>query len=477
MMEPPTLILLILILIFGFYMAWSLGANDAANALGTSVGSGALTLKKAILLAALFEFAGVTLFGNHVSTTIQSGLVDPAYFSDNPLIFVYGMLGTLLAAGIWLQFASYFGWPVSTTHSIVGAVVGFGIVISGVRSICWQRLSSIIISWILSPLMGASLSYLTFTMIRKKILFSPKPVHAAKRIIPWLVFFIITTLATLMLSRVITRSQSELSFLYILSLGCLLGSIGNITSRILLHRIIPHQHTTIAINHDPLLAQSFKKASKHLRKVQSLLKGEAYFQVSSVINEIGSIQQQLISSPLEPSTEHSDLATIERIFGYLQILSACFMAFAHGANDAANAIGPISACVSALFHGSSSLTPVIPFWILILGGLGILLGLTTWGWRVIETIGKKITELTPSRGFSAELGAASTIVIASSLGLPISTTHTLVGAVLGIGLARGIYAINLNTIKDICISWIITIPAGAILTILFFHILKFCFGG
>lgn len=406
--------LLVFVLLAGFYMAWNIGANDVANAMGTSVGSGALTLRRAVFLAAILEFTGAFFFGSQVSETVQKGIINSALFVNDPMMLAYGMLASLLAAGIWLQIASYYGWPVSTTHSIVGAVVGFGVVVGGIQAIYWKNVTWIFCSWLLSPLCGGLISYLIFSILRQCIFYAPDPIKAAKRLTPFLVFIVA----------------------FVLSL-------------VLIFQGLHH------VGHISLLMAIF----------YSIL-------ISSLIAAISYFFLQRLQIPSLETEVRSEYAGVEKIFAYLQISSACLMAFAHGANDVANAIGPLAASVAIITTGAINAETIVPAWALGLGGVGIIIGLATWGWRVIETIGKKITELTPTRGFSAEFGAAMTVMFASKLGLPISTTHTLVGSVIGVGLARGIEALNLSMTRDIFISWIVTIPAGAAIAILLSYGIK-----
>jgi len=402
-------------------MAWNIGANDVANAMGTSVGSGALTLRQAVIIAAILEFSGAFFFGSHVSETIQKGIVDSTIFKD-PIIIVYGMLAALLSAGAWLQIASYYGWPVSTTHSIVGAVIGFGAVIGGVDAIYWENVTFIATSWVISPLFGGILAFGIFNLLRHRVFYAEDPVAAAKKITPSLVFGVVFVLSLIMLYKGLTNIDLDLNFFQSTLISTFFGLVGYFISILCLRRIT-YQHK------------------------------------------------------VDTGTQQVEYAIVEKIFGYLQIMSACLMAFAHGANDVANAIGPLAAAIDILLTGTISENATIPTWVLGLGGVGIVIGLATWGWRVIETIGKKITELTPTRGFSAEFGAAATILVASRLGLPISTTHTLVGAVIGVGLARGIEALDLRTTRHIIISWMFTVPAGAVLSIILFYIIHYIFSG
>jgi phosphate/sulfate permease len=455
-------ILLIIALVFGFYAAWNIGANDVANAMGTSVGSGALTLRRAVILAAIFEFLGAVLFGSNVSETLQKGIVNPDFFSDRPYELVNGMLASLLATGLWLQLASYFGWPVSTTHTIVGAILGFGVIVE-IQSVEWNSVLSIACSWIVSPLLGGAAAYLIFSLLRFHIFYSRSPLEATKKFMPWIASTVVVVLSLFLLYRV---QIGDIPSSVKIAVAALLGCATFFLCSSLLKRLLMPQLATEGA--DPHLLIEVDKAKKHLLRIQSAMKGELGFHLSDILEDIDGFSYALQKSNVK-HTESKEFQTVEKIFGFLQISSACLMAFAHGSNDVSNAIGPMAAIFSVL---TAQGTTVFPQWALILGGLGIVIGLATWGWRVIETIGKRITELTPSRGFSAEFGASLTILLASRLAFPVSTTHTLVGAVFGVGLAGGLGALNLRTLRDILLSWIVTIPAGAALSVLCYYILK-----
>lgn len=470
-----TTILMILAVLFGFYVAWNIGANDVANAIGTSVGSGALSIKKALIMAAILEFCGAFFLGSNVSETVESGIVKTSIFADHPLDLVYGMLASLLAAGIWLQIASYFGWPVSTTHSIVGAVVGFGLAFGGIDAIYWSEMGSIVASWIISPLMGGVLAFSIFSLMRWKIFYSSNPIQAAKQLTPYLVFGIFFVLTLIITYNGLKNVNFELSLIEAVGLSLLVGIVSAFIGRFFVRRIQAEDSPEgILVLKNFQVSNGLSKAEKHLSRVEAASIGDLHGKVQKLLEEVKDLSEE-VQKKKEYRLSSSDYRAVEKIFVYLQIISACFMAFAHGANDVANAIGPLSATLTVLSTQTTNMTNMVPTWMLALGGLGIIIGLATWGWRVIETVGKKITELTPSRGFAAEFGAATTIVLASKLGLPISTTHTLVGAVLGVGFARGIGAINLNTIRDIVISWVVTVPIGAILAIIFFYSFKAIF--
>ncbi|GGW64346.1 inorganic phosphate transporter [Alishewanella tabrizica] len=417
-LESYGLILIILAAVFGFFMAYGVGANDVANAMGTSVGSKALTIKQAIIIAAIFEFAGAYLAGGSVTSTIRSGIIDAGYFTDVPELMVFGMIGALLAAGTWLLVASYFGWPVSTTHSIVGAIIGFALVAVGSEAVQWDKVTGIVGSWVVTPFLAGILAYLIFMSAQRLIFDTDNPLANAKKYVPFYMVFAGFIMSLVTIQKGLTHVGLNISTANGIYLALLIGGIVGIIGKIAISRL----------------------------KIDPEADKEMHFN------------------------------NVERIFGILMITTACCMAFAHGSNDVANAIGPVAAVVSVVTSGGeiTSRATLAP-WILPLGAIGIVIGLATLGARVIKTVGTAITHLTPSRGFAAELSAASTVVIASGAGLPISTTQTLVGAVLGVGLARGIAALNLGVVRNIFISWVITLPVGAGLAIVFFYILKVIF--
>lgn len=412
------LILITIAAVFGFLMAYGVGANDVANAMGTSVGSKALTIKQAIFIAAIFEFAGAYLAGGSVTSTIRGGITDASFFIEAPELMVYGMIAALLAAATWLIVASYFGWPVSTTHSIVGAIIGFAAVGVGVDAVHWGKVGGIVGSWIVTPMLAGVLAYLFFMSAQRLIFDTEKPLENAKRYVPLYMAF-----AAFIMSLV-----------------------------------------------------TIQKGLKHVGLDFGTANG--YYLAITIAAVVGLIGKYVISRlKFDPADDKKmQFNNVERIFGVLMITTACSMAFAHGSNDVANAIGPLAAVVSVVTSGGViNSNAALAWWILPLGAVGIVIGLATLGARVIKTVGTAITHLTPSRGFAAELSAASTVVIASGTGLPISTTQTLVGAVLGVGLARGIAALNLGVVRNIFISWVITLPVGAGLAIIFFYILKAIF--
>jgi PiT family inorganic phosphate transporter len=405
---------LILAAAFGLFMAWGIGANDVANAMATSVGSRALTFKQAMVVAAVFEFSGAFLAGGQVTSTIRKGIIESSHVANNPELLVYGMLAALLAAAVWLLLASRKGWPVSTTHSIVGAIVGFAVVGIGVQSVHWSKIGTIVASWVVSPILSGFMAFFLFMSVQKLILNTDDPLRNARKYVPFYIF-----------------------------------AVGFILALVTLMKGLAH-------------------VGLHLSAAQSVAIAVISGLVTSSIGVIAIRRIKIVP------TEDVDFrfTNVEKIFGILMVFTASGMAFAHGSNDVANAIGPVAAVVSIVKSGAVTQTSTLGTWILLLGGSGIVLGLATYGWRVIRTVGRSITELTPSRGFAAELSAATTVVLASGTGIPVSTTHTLVGAVMGVGIARGIGALNLRVVRNIMLSWIITLPAGGLLAILFFYTLK-----
>jgi PiT family inorganic phosphate transporter len=406
---------LILAIIFGLYMTWGIGANDLANAMGTSVGAGAVTIKQAICIAIIFEFAGAVLAGGHVTSTIRKGIIDPTSIVNSPEILVYGMLASLLAAAFWLMIASWKGWPVSTTHSIIGALIGFAIVGIGPDAVKWNKVASVVGSWVVSPVVGGTISFLLVMSTRKLIFDTENPLKNAKRYAPWYVFLVGFVISLVTMFKGLKHLKVELSVPQSFGVAVIIGLMTAGISWYFIRRI-----------------EADREADRDFH-----------------------------------------FASVEKVFAPMMLFTACAMAFAHGSNDVANGIGPLAAVVSIVSSGGEVMQKSeLPIWILLLGGFGIVLGLITLGYRVMLTVGRKITELTPSRGFCAELAAATTVVIASRTGLPVSTTHILVGSVLGVGLARGIGALDLRVVFNIIVSWLVTLPAGAIMAMLFFFTLK-----
>ncbi len=466
-------ILTVLVLLAGFYMAWNIGANDVSNAMGTSVGSGALTLFKAVIIAGILEFCGAFFLGGNVSKTMQSGIVNPDVFAHNPKILLYGMLSALTATALWLQVASYFGWPVSTTHAIVGALLGFGAMAGGIHAVQWSEVGRIAMSWVISPALSGLFAFLIFSTLQRKILFAMNPINATRRFIPVMVFVVLFVFTLSILFNGLGSFQVKFSLAETLLIGSVMGLIGALIAYFVLKKVYLPKPQMVSANTSQQVF-SLNKAVRHLKRVQLTSKGERREQVGRLLKDVEEYAEE-VREHSNLYTSSSDYKIVEKMFASLQIMSAAYVAFAHGANDVANAIGPVAAALEIIKEGGLALNSRVPAWLLAMGGVGIVVGLATWGWRVMETIGRKITELTPTRGFSAEFGAAITILVASKFGLPISTTHCIVGAVLGVGLARGLSALNLRTLRDIVLSWVITIPSSAIVCILLFYVIRAIF--
>lgn len=411
-------IIVLITAIFGFIMAFGIGANDVANAMGTSVGSGTITAKQAVYIALVFEFCGAYLAGGEVAETIKSGVIATEAFTGRPEVLILGMMSALFAAGIWLVIASQKGWPVSTTHTIIGAIVGFAVVTVGMEAVQWSQFGGIVGSWFITPFIAGIVAYFIFASTQKLIFDTEAPMKNAEKYAPYY------TALTVFIICIVTLE-------------------------------------------------------KGLKHVGLDLNGKETTMLSAVISIICAIicifylRSNAFKSSLKDSSAFSG---VEKVFSILMLITACAMAFAHGSNDVANAIGPLAAVVSIVDHGGviEGKTVMAP-WILPLGAVGIAVGLAVMGHKVMSTIGTGITDLTPSRGFAAQFACSITVVIASGTGLPISTTQTLVGAVIGVAFARGIAALNLGVIRNIIASWVITLPAGAALAIVLYYILSAIF--
>ncbi len=395
---------LIFTVILGFWMAWNIGANDVANSMGTAVGAKAITPKQAAVIAGVMNFTGAYFFGKSVTETIRKGILNVGMIHD-PWIIVYGSLAALLAASIWLIFATYNGLPVSTTHSIIGGVVGYGLVYAGASIVDWGKLGQVVLSWILSPILGAIVAYFVFKAVKKSILARSDPLRSARHWAPFWIGLAFVVIGTMFYIKVLHGS--------------------NLLTGVILYGV----PTGVVI-----FALSYVIIRLHFR-------------------------------PNDP------YIGVESIFRKVQVITSAYVALAHGSNDVANAVGPIAAAYAVITMGMSGMKVPVPRWVLVLGGLGIALGIFMYGYKVMETVGKRITELTNTRGFSIDFSAATVILVASWLGMPISTTHTVVGAVIGVGLARGVKAINKDIVRDIVISWFITVPVAAVISAVIFKFL------
>ncbi|MEH1874697.1 inorganic phosphate transporter [Nostoc sp.] len=426
------LITLVAVALLAFYVAWNLGANDVANAMGTSVGSKAVTLKQALIIAGILEFTGAVLFGHEVTETLATKIANPALFAATPQIFVVGMVTVLISCGVWLQIATSRGLPVSSSHAVVGAIAGFSWVALGVGAIDWSSIGLITIGWVLTPLISGAIAALFYSQIKHWILDQPNQLVQLQEWIPWL-----TTLLLGVFGVIVLPSLTQPLTNFVIELGF------NIPA------------------HDiPLLTGAVAAVGLTIISWRQLA-------------DLGEIEEKFPPQTQElPSIQNP----VERLFARFQLLSACFVAFAHGSNDVGNAIAPLAAIVYINRTGSVPTDSItIPIWILILGGAGIVGGLAVWGKKVIATIGENIIALQPSSGFCAELATATTILIASRLGLPVSTSHALVGGVVGIGLVQNIKSIKFQTLKGIAAAWLITIPLSAVLSAAIFSIARILF--
>jgi len=411
------LIVLSIATLVGLYMAANIGANDLANAMGTSVGSGAITLKQAVLISIIANTLGAVLAGGYVTSTISKGMINPALLASDPTKLMLGMFAALISAGICVNLATYLALPVSTTHAIVGAVVGFGIISVGAGAVSWNKIIAIVISWVISPAAGACLAGGIYYFAEKKILSTKDPYEASEHYAPYLIFLVFLVLILSVIFKGLKNLHLEIGFFTTILLSFPIAALAGLFGR-----------------------------------------GWLRWQVQRICE-------------LQPDRYANSLA--ECLFAQLQILTASYIAFAHGANDVANAIGPLAAIFSVVKTKAVALQVEVPFWMLFVGGIAVGGGLLVFGTRVMETIGKNITEITPTRGFCAQFGAATTILICSRLGLPVSTTHVLVGSVVGVGLMRGMGALDLRILKNIGLSWIVTLPFTMLLAMLFYKLLTY----
>ncbi len=417
-MSADTIILAAATLV-GLYMAANIGANDLANAMGTSVGSGALTIRQAVIISIVANLLGAVLAGGHVTNTISKGMINPDLLAATPDKLMLGMFAALLASGIWVHLATVLGMPVSTTHSIVGAVVGFGILTVGVGAISWGKIITIAISWVVSPLSGAIIAGGIYYLIREKVFRADAPESVAQRWAPYLIGVVLLTIILSFIFKGLKNLHLDLGFgqALLIAIPCAAGGglVGTVWLRALLGR-----------------------------------------------------------RELKEDTQN-DTSSLQAFFAYLQVLTACYVAFAHGANDVANAIGPLAAIFSVVKTKSVAMQVEVSIWMLAIGGIAVGGGLFAFGGRVMETVGGKITELTPVRGFCAQFGAATTILVCSRLGLPVSTTHVLVGAVVGVGFMRGMGFLDMRLLRNIGSSWVITLPFTMVLTMVLYKLLTLFF--
>lgn len=409
-----SIVYIILAIVFGFYVAWSVGANDLANVMSTAIGSKAITPQQAIFIAIIFEFAGALIGGHGVAETISTGIITPSALAQFPNAVVYGMLAVLLAAGAWLTLASLFGMPVSITQTIVGSIFGFGLIVLGPHAIHWQQMIYILITWICSPTIAGVIAFLLFMSVQFFILATPEPIKRAHRFMPYYLFLIGFILAMITVVKAIKHFEYHPNWIAQLIIATVLGLIVAIIGSSVIKRI-RHNEDIVA-------------------RVQFVY--------------------------------------IEKMFAILMTLTACAMVFAHGSNDVAITMGPVAAIIDLLRPEEIHRHSALLYAILAFGCTSVVIGLLMYGRRVIITVGSGITALTPSRAFCATLAAAMAVVLSTSVGIPVSATQTLVGAILGVGLARGIGALDLGVVRNIFFSWIITIPVGAGFTIGFYYLMS-----
>ena len=447
-MEPITLVLIGLALIVCAYMAWNIGANDVANAMGTSVGSRALTLKQAVVIAAVFEFCGAFFAGDAVTDTVRKGIlsvdfsdpmVDAAFSQD----IAFGFIAAMMAAATWLTIATRYGLPVSTTHSIIGGILGVGLILEvkhDTSLIDWEVVRKVVMSWIASPLVGGLLAFFSYMIIKKTILDSENPIDRSRWLAPILAF----------------------PTFFVLGLALQFKALKGFISRADANGWIEDKRAWLPAKEDGVFDPWADNAWIPINSVM----------LAAFIGAISSLVLYMVLRRIDITEEKRGFRGVERIFVWLQIITAAYVAFAHGANDRSNAIGPMAAVWQVLSSDGGQLMEQapIPLWLILLGSAGIAIGVMTWGWRVMETIGKKITDITPTRGFAAEFGAATTILVFSMpfLAVPVSTTHTLVGAVVGVGLAGGAKAVDFRVFGKIAASWVASVPAAAFGAIVLF---------
>jgi inorganic phosphate transporter, PiT family len=410
---------LVVVALLAFYLAFNLGANDVANAMGTSVGSKAVTLRQALIIAGILEFTGALLFGQKVSQTLATEIINPALFVNTPQVLVTGMVSVLIACGLWLQIATSRGLPVSSSHAVVGAIAGFSWAALGVGAIDWSSIGLITVAWIVTPVISGLIAALFYSQIKHWILEQPNQLAQLNEWIPWLSGLLLGTFGVIVLP---TLAQPVANFLQEIGFKIPAHDISLFTG-------------AVAVFGLTIVSWRQVKGGQE----------ENFFPSSSV----------------------------EALFARFQLLSACFVAFAHGSNDVGNAIAPLALIVHIQLTGTVPKNDVnIPIWILILGGAGIVTGLAILGKKVIATIGESIIPLQPSSGFCAELATATTILLASKFGLPVSTSHALVGGVVGIGLVQNFKSLQFKTLQGIAAAWLITIPVSAILSAAIFSVTR-----
>ena len=438
--------------ILAFYVAWNLGANDVANAMGTSVGSKAVTLRQALMIAGILEFTGAVLFGHEVSATLATQVANPELFAGTPQVLILGMVSVLLACGLWLQIATSRGWPVSSSHAVVGAIAGFSWVAAGMGAVDWANIGRISVAWVFTPVVSGIIAAAFYSIVKSAILERPNPIRQLQEWIPWLSSTLFSVFGVIVLPPLFEHPVFATWPIPTHDLPIATGAIAAVVLTLISWQQLKQFTSTPAIQ------------PQNAARADLGINAETDFQ----------------NTPIQPTpttpTSSPFPNPVERLLGRFQVLSACFVAFAHGSNDVGNAIAPLAAITYILRTGSVPLEGFsIPLWILILGGSGIVFGLAIWGKNVIATIGENIIPLQPSSGFCAEIATATTILMASRFGLPVSTSHALVGAVVGIGLIQNWRNVQFQTIRSIALAWVITIPIAASLGAIVFVCLRLLF--
>jgi len=447
------------------YMAWTIGANDVANAMGTSVGSRSLTIRQALIIAAVANLMGAVLVGGHVTKTIQSGLIAEGVTLE-PMELACGMLASLFAAAIWVTVATYLKLPVSTTHAIVGGVVGVLILIGGFETVRWSKVTEVAASWVISPTLAGLLAYAVFSLVRARIIQRPDPVRATRAWGPFIIASVFAVLALVILYKGLGDLNLDLDAGAAAILAAVMAALAGLMGWVLIRRE-PALRVDARTLQRAMRDRDRAQVARGLAVAYSGLEQAAAASETGLREDIEEISTRISElrgavEPVVDTRRHEPKYFLaEKVFASIQVISATCVAFSQGANDVANAIGPFASIREQLTGTDDSL----PLWVLLMGGALIATGIATWGWRVIQTVGTEITQLTPTRGFSAEFACAATVLLASRLGLPISTTHCLVGAVLGIGLARGVQSLNWRVARSIVVSWIVTLPVAGVLAI------------
>ena len=488
------------LVIFGgfvaFFNAWGIGANDCANSFSTSVGAKVLTLKQAIIVAGIFEFLGALLMGSHVTNTIRKKIVDLDIFENEPEVLMLGMLCADFASGIWLTIATYFKYPVSTTHSIIGAIVGFSLAYGGTNAVVWEKIGMIVASWIISPLLAGLFAMILFYLVKKYTFESVNPIKMTLRIFPILTFFTFLINGFFIFYKGTPALDLDNTELWV-GIVCAV-SLGSVTSIISWFWYVPRVKNRLRIRNSDLSSSNSTNSNNETislneaisrNEATSLNDTEFYegnltleeemedeivykknISISQNINRlkgyVKSLENKKHNDKIMKLHQNANVfdSKSEKICSSLQVITACFSAFAHGANDVANAIGPFAAIYAIYVNGDLDKKSEVPAWLLTIGGTGIVVGLATWGYKIIDRIGKELTKVTPSRGFVMELSAATTVVIASRTAIPVSTTHCQVGSVVGCGLVDGKKNIDWYILKKVIFSWIITLPVAGLIS-------------